>query len=142
MEATLDHAALAIPETRAGFWRRLGAAIIDGIIVGIVEAIVAVAAGKAAGYVVGLVFGLAYFTFFHGRTGQTPGDAALGLKVIDFRGGTVQPIGYPRALLRWFVSLFSGFVIVLGYLWMLWDPEKQTWHDKAAGSIVVRTDDL
>jgi uncharacterized RDD family membrane protein YckC len=26
----------------------------------------------------------------------------------------------------------------MGYMWMLWDPERQTWHDKMAGSIVVR----
>lgn len=142
MEATLDHAVLAIPQERAGFWRRLGAAVIDAIIIGIVEAIVAAVIGRAAGYGIGFVFGAAYFTFFHGRTGQSPGDAALGLKVIDFRGGTVQPIGYARALFRWFISIFSGVVILIGYLWMLWDPEKQTWHDKAAGSVVVRTDDL
>ena len=30
-----------------------------------------------------------------------------------------------------------AIVICLGYLWMLWDPEKQTWHDKMAGSVVV-----
>lgn len=142
MEAALDHAALAIPEARAGFWRRFAGSIIDGIVISMVEAIAAVAAGKVIGYVIGLLVSFAYFTFFHGRTGQTPGDAALGLKVIDFRNGTVQPIGYPRAALRWLVSIGSTVVILIGYLWMLWDPEKQTWHDKAAGSVVVRTDDL
>ena len=137
MEATLDHAALAIPEARAGFWRRLGAAVVDGIIVGIADAILRAALGSV-GSVIGIAVSLAYFTFFHGRTGQTPGDAALGLKVIDLRNGTVQPIGYPRAALRWLVSIPSFFVILIGYLWMLWDPEKQTWHDKAAGSVVVK----
>jgi uncharacterized RDD family membrane protein YckC len=28
-------------------------------------------------------------------------------------------------------------VFLLGYLWMLWDSEKQTWHDKAANAVVV-----
>jgi uncharacterized RDD family membrane protein YckC len=37
------------------------------------------------------------------------------------------------------VSIVSAIVFLLGYLWMLWDPEKQTWHDKAAGSVVVPT---
>jgi uncharacterized RDD family membrane protein YckC len=62
--------------------------------------------------------------------------------VIDFRAGSVQPIGYPRAFLRWLVSILSAIVAFLGYLWMIWDPQKQTWHDKAAGSVVVLTDDL
>jgi uncharacterized RDD family membrane protein YckC len=39
---------------------------------------------------------------------------------------------------RWIVAYISGATIFLGYLWMLWDPRKQTWHDKAAGSFVVK----
>jgi uncharacterized RDD family membrane protein YckC len=36
------------------------------------------------------------------------------------------------------VAIFSGLVLLLGYLWAIWDANKQTWHDKAAGSFVVR----
>lgn len=46
------------------------------------------------------------------------------------------------AFLRWLVSIPSFFVLFLGYLWMLWDGEKQSWHDKAAGSVVIHADDL
>jgi uncharacterized RDD family membrane protein YckC len=35
-------------------------------------------------------------------------------------------------------SLVSGWVFYLGYLWMLWDSEKQTWHDKMVSSVVIR----
>jgi hypothetical protein len=49
------------------------------------------------------------------------------------------PIGYSRVAIRWLVSIVSAAVTLLGYFWMLWDPEKQTWHDKAAGSIVRLT---
>ena len=62
---------------------------------------------------------------------------ALGIRVIDFRGG--GPIGYPRALIRWVGRIVSTVVILLGYFWMLWDKEKQTWHDKFATSVVVPT---
>jgi uncharacterized RDD family membrane protein YckC len=31
----------------------------------------------------------------------------------------------------------SGAVVLIGFLWMIWDREKQTWHDKAAGSVVI-----
>jgi uncharacterized RDD family membrane protein YckC len=93
----------------------------------------------AGGEALGLLITIAYFTYFHGSSGQTPGDAALSVRVVDFRDGTGRPIGYGRAFIRWLVSLVSGLVFLLGYLWMIWDPEKQTWHDKAAGSVVVPT---
>lgn len=72
-----------------------------------------------------------------GRTGQTWGRRIVGIKVIGERDG--EPIGFGRALGR---QLFAGFisaqVFYLGYLWMLWDDKKQTWHDKVVGSIVVK----
>jgi uncharacterized RDD family membrane protein YckC len=123
---------------RAGFWRRFVAAFIDGLVVGVVQFIFNRAVGGFLASLVGLVVSAAYFTYFHGRTGQTPGDAALGVKVIDLQGGTGQLIGYPRAFLRWLVSIVSGLALLVGFLWMLWDDEKQTWHDKAAGSVVVK----
>lgn len=60
---------------------------------------------------------------------------ALGIRVVSLDNG--GSIGYGRAFLRWFVSLISAAVILLGYLWMLWDKEKQCWHDKAANDVVV-----
>ena len=135
MDATLD-APVAIPSERAGFWRRFAAALIDGIALGIVNEIMRLVFGDA-GIGIGFVVSAAYFTYFHGTTGQTPGDAALAIRVIDLSGGTGKPIGYWRAFIRWLVSIVSTFVFLLGYLWMLWDGENQTWHDKAAGSVVV-----
>ena len=123
---------------RAGFWRRFVAAFIDGLVVGVVQFIFNKAVGGLFASFVGLIVSAAYFTYFHGTTGQTPGDAALGVKVVDLQNGTGGPIGYGRALLRWVVSIVSGIVLLLGFLWMLWDDEKQTWHDKAAGSVVVK----
>jgi uncharacterized RDD family membrane protein YckC len=135
MDSTYDspHAG-AVPSARAGFWRRFAAALIDGIVLGVVSEVLKLILGTV-GSGLGLLISIGYFTYFHGSTGQTPGDAALGIRVIDLQGG--GSIGYMRAFIRWVVSLISFFVIVLGYLWMLWDDEKQTWHDKAAGSVVV-----
>ena len=61
---------------------------------------------------------------------------ALGIKVIDADTGAL--IGIPRGIVRNVVRIVSGLVFGLGYLWMLWDPRKQTWHDKAANTVVVR----
>jgi uncharacterized RDD family membrane protein YckC len=121
----------------AGFWRRFGSSLIDGILLGIVSGILQYVLGRGLGWLVGLVVALAYFMYFHGRTGQSPGNAALGIKVLDI--DTQQPIGYGRAAGRWVVSYISGIVILVGYLWMLWDPQKQTWHDKAARSLPLYT---
>ena len=119
----------------AGFWRRFAAAFIDALVVGVVEFILRLVLG-GAGIALSIVFSFGYYTYFHGRTGQTPGDAALGIRVVDIDNGNV--IGYGRAFGRVLVSIVSGLVLVLGYLWMLWDPRKQTWHDKAVSSLPVR----
>jgi uncharacterized RDD family membrane protein YckC len=42
------------------------------------------------------------------------------------------------ALIRTLVAYLSGAVLLLGYLWALWDPRKQTWHDKVAGTFAVK----
>jgi uncharacterized RDD family membrane protein YckC len=129
-EATLS-------QPRAGFWRRFVASLIDGLLMGVVQWILLAILSDGLAYLLSTLITIGYFTYFHGNTGQTPGDAALSIRVVDLSGRTGGPIGYPRAFLRWLVSLVSGAVILLGYLWMLWDREKQTWHDKAAGSVVV-----
>jgi uncharacterized RDD family membrane protein YckC len=135
MDSTFDTPHVgAVPSARAGFWRRFAAAFIDALVIGIVSEILKLALGSF-GAALGVLIGLAYFTYFHGSTGQTPGDAALAIRVIDLQGG--GSIGFMRAFIRWIVSLISGVVLLLGYLWMLWDGEKQTWHDKAAGSVVI-----
>ena len=133
---------------RAGFGVRLVAVIVDsiilliasGIVVGIVYAMVGEDGAIISGYAAFILGTFAYFTFFEGGpSGQSPGKKALSIRVIDFNTG--GPIGYGRALgrilFRWFIS---SFVCYLGYLWMLWDREKQTWHDKVCTCVVVPTD--
>jgi uncharacterized RDD family membrane protein YckC len=121
---------------RASFFRRLVALLLDGIVLGIVEGIVRALLGQSLGAAVAVVLGIAYYTYFEGSpSGQTVGKRALGIRVVDLDGG--GPIGYMRALFRWLGRILSTIVFLLGYFWMLWDPEKQTWHDKIAGSVVV-----
>ena len=92
--------------------------------------------GTGVGTGLGILIGAAYFTAFIGaERGQTLGQMALGIRVVGLDTG--GSIGYLRALIRWVVSLISAAVILLGYLWMLWDKEKQCWHDKAANAVVV-----
>jgi uncharacterized RDD family membrane protein YckC len=121
---------------RAGFWRRFAGAFIDGILLGIVSGILRAAVSPGASTGIGLLLSLAYYTAMIGSArGQTVGQMALGIRVIDFNNG--GPIGYGRAFIRWLVSIVSAIVLLLGFLWMLWDKEKQCWHDKAANDVVV-----
>ena len=119
---------------RAGFWRRFGAAFIDGLIFAVVRVVLAFIVGANGAALLALIASAGYFVYFHGTTGQTPGDAALSIRIVDEGGGRVS---YGRAFGRWAMSFVSGFVLLIGYLWMIWDSEKQTWHDKVARTYVV-----
>lgn len=120
---------------RAGFWRRFAAWLIDVIILLVIEIILRVAL-KGIGGALSFVVSIAYFTLFVGaQRGQTPGMSALGIRVISFDGS--GSIGYGRALIRWIGGYLSAIPILLGFFWMLWDKEKQCWHDKLASDVVV-----
>ncbi len=120
---------------RAGFWRRFAAALIDGIIVGIVSGVLE-AALHSVGYVLAVVLGVAYYGWLEGSaSGQTVGKRGMGIRVYDLRSG--GPIGPGRAIGRYFARILSAIPLFVGYFWMLWDAEKQTWHDKLVGSVVV-----
>lgn len=125
------------PWPRSGFWIRFGASFIDGLLAGIVSNIIfrLVGVSVAVSELISLVVALSYFTYFEGSTGQTLGKRLLGIRVVGIESG--QTIGYQRAATRYLVSIVSGLCILIGYLWMLWDPEKQTWHDKASSAVVV-----
>jgi uncharacterized RDD family membrane protein YckC len=93
--------------------------------------------GPAAG--LGLLIQAAYYVYLEGgSSGATLGKKAMGIRVIDQNVG--GSIGYGRALIRWIGRIVSAIPCLLGYFWMLWDNNKQTWHDKFANSIVVPTD--
>ncbi len=78
--------------------------------------------------------------FVGSRRGQTPGMMLLGLRCVDANVPSGS-LGYGRALLRAFVEyiLFAALYLlwVLDMLFPLWDPQNQTIHDKAGGSIVL-----
>jgi uncharacterized RDD family membrane protein YckC len=120
---------------RAGFWRRFAGGLIDWIILLVIEVILRVAL-KGAGPILSLLATISYFTLFVGSArGQTPGMSALGIRVISFDGS--GSIGYGRAFIRWIGGYVSAIPIFLGFFWMLWDKEKQCWHDKFASDVVV-----
>jgi uncharacterized RDD family membrane protein YckC len=85
--------------------------------------------------VVSILISAIYHIFFMTRTnGQTPGKRALGIRVVK-KDGT--PITFIDALLRNVVGYTLSGIFALGYIWALFDSEKQGWHDKIAGTTVV-----
>jgi uncharacterized RDD family membrane protein YckC len=127
---------MAASGPRASFFRRFGAALLDGILVGIVTSVVQAIVGRGYGSLVAIAIGVAYYASLEGgATGQTLGKKALGIRVVDLRTG--EPIGFSRGVIRYFGRILSAIPIFLGYFWMLWDYEKQTWHDKLSGAVVV-----
>lgn len=123
---------------RAGFWRRFAAVLVDAVLFAVVFGILGAFMSRSAANGLSTLAGLIYFTYFEGSaSGQTVGKKALGIRVIDFKTGGA--VGYGRAFIRYIGRFVSTIALLLGYLWMLWDKEKQTWHDKMAGAVVVPT---
>ena len=69
-----------------------------------------------------------------GRTGQSVGKSALNIYLVSARTGT--PIGAGTSFLREVVHVVDG-LLYLGYLWPLWDRQKQTFADKILGTVVA-----
>ncbi len=135
----------------AGFWIRVVAKLIDGMILGVVNMIFSVPLGammtsSSDPY---RFFGLtmilnaffmalqaAYTTFFVGRFGATPGKMAGRLKVVTGDGGKVS---YLRALGRHFAEFITSMTFLIGYIIAAFDDQKRTLHDRICNTRVVRT---
>ncbi len=147
----ISPAVAAIPEMAAvryaGFWMRLGAWLIDWVIIwfalgvfrtlGFLDELSPTDLGvRAVLAVLGVVLPLGYYVALTGLKGQTIGKMSLGIKVVNV-DGKVPGLGY--AALREIVGkIVSGIMLLLGFLWIAWDPRKRGWHDYIAGTRVVK----
>jgi uncharacterized RDD family membrane protein YckC len=121
---------------RAGIGNRFVAALIDGLLVGVVQFVLSLIIGRSLSQLLGLVLAVAYFAYFEGQpAGQTLGKRVMGIRTIDFNtGGSIDT---SRAAIRGVVRVVSGLACGLGFIWALFNKEKQTWHDMAAQTVVV-----
>jgi len=143
-----------------GFFRRLAAFILDQVLLALLYTVIFLVGAKILGidlmpllsfrssygqndflplllsyYGMTTILNMTYFTYFHGTTGQTPGKKLFGLKVVLTDGRPVPP---GIAFLRWVGYFVSAIFLYLGYLWVIVDRKKQAWHDKIAGTVVIR----
>jgi len=130
-----------IPKDLASVGSRLLSFIIDNFILIILMLLVfriisadAETIDRISSLLGGLI-NFAYFLYFFSN-GQTPGMMAMKIKLIGTDG--TYPIGYSKGFLRYWGLQISGLVLCLGFLWILIDKKRQGWHDKIAGTYVVK----
>jgi uncharacterized RDD family membrane protein YckC len=143
-------------EGLASFGQRVGGAVIDGFIVWIIMGagfIIAAATVPESSFenpspgpsgfgnlmqTITWFASAAYYVIQEGRPeGATVGKKAMGIRVVRKANGA--PLGFGLAIGRYLARFLDIITFGLGLLWAAWDPLHQTFHDKAAGTLVVRS---
>jgi len=132
----------------AGFWIRVGASLIDTILLmTLIVPLMSLVYGDDFWTGQAVFFGfwdlilnyllpaVAVILFWNYRS-ATPGKMALSLKIVDANTGESVPTG--RLIGRYLGYYVSIIPFCLGLIWVGIDKRKQGWHDKLAGTVVVR----
>ena len=118
---------------RAGFWLRLGASLLDVVMVAITFGALH-SVWHAFGGVFPLWFAI-YNVVMWALKGTTIGGIICGLKVVRLDD---RPVDWGMAIVRGLGAFLSLAIAGLGFIWVAFDDEKQSWHDKIAGTTIVR----
>jgi uncharacterized RDD family membrane protein YckC len=134
--------------TYVGFWKRLLAMIIDTVILVVVILLAALPfygpeyfqlskEGKtiAFDFLFQVVMPAIAAILFWRFRGATPGKMLFSAKIVD--ADTFGPPSTGKLVGRYFAYIVSFLGLGLGYLWIAFDPRKQGWHDKLAGTVVI-----
>lgn len=123
----------------AGFWRRVAAYLIDGIILSIVIVPLLLAVGVEQRNTLSPLtsaIGWLYFALMESSTRQaTLGKMALGMVVTDLDGNR---IGFGRATGRYFAKILSALILAIGFLMVAFTEKKQGLHDIIASTLVLK----
>jgi uncharacterized RDD family membrane protein YckC len=153
--------------TYAGFWIRVVARLIDGLLLGIPFGILfvlfavvggvfanstssttsttdaqntAAAAAFGGGFLLLYVIVLVVQVAYWIYFWGSSGQT-LGMRALHLRvvdADTGAPIGYARATVRFLMSIVNSWACYIGWIWVAFDPRKQGWHDKVANSVVLQ----
>jgi uncharacterized RDD family membrane protein YckC/cytoskeletal protein CcmA (bactofilin family) len=123
----LPSASASMP--RAGFWIRTAALLIDVIIIGVASCFLP----HACPFI--MVILAAYGACLWKYRGSTVGGIIFGLRVVRMDD---RPIDWPTSIVRALGCFLSLVALGLGFIWVAFDSERQSWHDKIAGTTVVR----
>jgi uncharacterized RDD family membrane protein YckC len=133
--ATATGAAPSVPDStlpRAGFWIRMGALVIDMILVGIICGVLGV---DHASDDLFLPLLATYGAVMWKLKGTTVGGILCNLRIVRVDG---REVDWATAISRALGCFLSLVVAGLGFIWIAIDPDRQGWHDKIAGTAVVR----
>jgi uncharacterized RDD family membrane protein YckC/cytoskeletal protein CcmA (bactofilin family) len=115
-----------ISMARAGFWLRTFATITDILLF----VFVVIVTGPKAVFL-WFIYHIAMWAW----KGTTVGGIVMGIKLVRVDG---RPVDIGVALVRAAASIFSALIFGLGFFWAGWNREKQSWHDKIAGTVMVK----
>jgi uncharacterized RDD family membrane protein YckC len=121
------HITAAMP--RAGFWIRMAALLLDVLLVGFVMSLL-----HPFGNFHILILAI-YGAVMWKLRGTTVGGIVCDLHVVRLDG---RPVDWETAIVRALGCFLSLFVVFLGFIWIAFDANGQAWHDKIAGTVVVR----
>jgi uncharacterized RDD family membrane protein YckC len=114
---------------RAGFWIRMGALLVDILLVGVLTGVL------HHSHDLELVVLAAYGAMMWKLRGATVGSIVFDLRVVRLDG---REIDWETAIVRALSCFLSLAVAGLGFIWIAFDANNQAWHDKIAGTVVVR----
>ncbi len=112
---------------RAGFWIRFAAMALDLVLLGWVF--------TAVPNPLFIFLLIAYHVALWTWKGTTIGGIVCGLKVVRVDG---RDVDFTVALVRSLGAVFSVLALGLGFFWAGWTAERQSWHDKIAGTVIVK----
>lgn len=128
-----------------GFWLRFVAVLVDTVLLTIVlYPLLALFLGWELEYE-GLGVGSTLISYalpavvvvvFWVYRSATPGKMIIGAEIVDARTGAKPTVG--QFLGRYLGYYLSSIIFCLGFMWAGWDARKQGWHDKLAGTVVVK----
>ena len=122
-----SHITAAMP--RAGFWIRMAALLLDVLLVGFAMSLL-----HPFGNFHIMVLAI-YGAVMWKLRGTTVGGIVCDLHVVRLDG---RPLDWETAIVRALGCFLSLFVVFLGFIWIAFDANNQAWHDKIAGTVVVR----
>jgi uncharacterized RDD family membrane protein YckC len=114
---------------RAGFWIRIAALLLDALLVGFLLGVLH--HGNHLELLVLAVYGAVMWKL----RGSTIGGIVFDLRVVRLDG---REIDWETAIVRALSCFLSLAIAGLGFFWIAFDDQKQAWHDKIAGTVVVR----
>ena len=120
---------------RAGFWSRIAATTLDFVLVFFGLQILGLIDGQG-GFRYFILMWMVYHIVLWGWKGTTVGGTIMKLRLVTLRG---EAPSWGTAVIRSLSSLFSGIPLGLGFLWVGWNAERQSWHDLVAGTVIIRT---